>query len=139
MKVEAAREAGRGVREPGHHGVGSRVPGEDEEAPKGHLMGLEGEHDLVGICVRVEGEPQEDAPDTAPTAGEDASPHGVAGAEVKKDDDEGLIGERAEMVLVCSIIGGEPCAVGFALALAAAAFQLYREWGKVEGMKFGDI
>jgi len=46
-----------------------------------------------------EAELREEAPDAAPAAGEDAGPNCVASGEAEEDEDEDVVGERAEAVL----------------------------------------
>jgi len=63
--------------------------------------------------------------------GEDAGLGSGAGAELEEDEDEDVVGECAEPVFACGrggagaeVVGGEPRALGGALAAAA---QLHRE------------
>jgi hypothetical protein len=96
-------------------------------------MGVEDVAQPVGLRALREVERREEGPDAVPGAGEDAGPGGGAGGELEEDEDEDVVGERAEPVLACGgggaeVVGGEPRALGGALA-AADASRLHRECG----------
>ena len=80
-------------------------------------MAVEGVAQPVGLGGRSESEHREESPDAAPAVGEDAGPGGGAGGELEEDEDEHVVGERAEPIVAC----GEPRALGGAVAIAAAA------------------
>ena len=107
----------------------------DAEPADGHLVAVERVAQPAWVGGLVEAERREERPDPAPGAGEEAGLGGGAGAELEEDEDEDVDGESAKPVLACGgggIVGGEPRALGGALAAAA---QLHRVWGRDGGSR----